>query len=516
MSRRRTENTGTWSLEKAEFKAWFRAASGSILFCKGIGEKQNPKSSSTPLHFIAREGLNEIWAQLLDAEQGSDAMTLLSLRDSCQRTVLHDACMGRNSPIAQQILQLNPGSIYDVDVDGATPLHLAANAGSLETIDVLLSANADLLCLDRCENTPFHRANIAAQKPASEILLREMFEVVDHPTELCTRRDKDFMGYTLLHQAAALGFEDEVGWLLDVGGADPYSLAYINTIPLHLAAAHGHVGVIQTFLKHLEVAKVQPDRLGSLPLHDAAKFGKAEACKLLVSAKPSDTIVRDLFNFTPLHWAVAGGHLEVVKMLLPLTEIALPSEVNVPRPVELAVLGNHLDVVKYLCKNLYQICEYETLSVTSLHIYTEDEFFDFVCIEGFDTAIHRDMLGVLCRIFGDFQATKGKLRAAQAWYDLRYVLIDGHQYNDGFATAFCDGCYQFFGWTEPRYRCLCGRYMCLTWPTSYGQCIRCYERFIHSSDSSPHNLFIRIPSVTPLPQLQEQLAKLRDALGSND
>lgn len=215
------------------------------------------------------------------------------------------------------------------------------------------------------------------------------------------------LGFTLLHHAAALGFEEGVTWLLYVGDADVYfQTETTGETSLHRAASGGHVNVIKILLKFVNITKIQ-DGYGCLPIHNAAKFGREEAVDLLISANSTDVSIRENIGFTPLHWAAAGGHTAIVQKLLPMTDL---SSVGVPTPDHLAMWGHNVEVLNQ-CYGL----------VIDTTVFTPERFYALVhgFKEPFETSLLAiEYLGWLCKCLGDRQIARDNLKAASAWFDL--------------------------------------------------------------------------------------------------
>jgi ankyrin repeat protein len=81
-------------------------------------------------------------------------------------------------------------------------------------------------------------------------------------------------GDTPLHQAAAIGHEETVRMLVELGG-DVHAQATDGRTPLHLAASRGHAETARRLVKMGGVALAQ-DALGNTLLHCAAGAGHVE------------------------------------------------------------------------------------------------------------------------------------------------------------------------------------------------------------------------------------------------
>ena len=148
---------------------------------------------------------------------------------------------------------------------GATPLHVAAEYGYSEIVEVLLEHGA----------TP----NI---------------------------RDKD--GRTPLHYAAMFGNSKVVEVLLE-HGADPNIRNKYGSTPLHYAAAFDYPKIVELLPKDLSDYDVTP-------LQGAVEFSYPEVVKLLLEHGANPNIQDYKYGWTPLHDAVNRCHDGVVRVLL--------------------------------------------------------------------------------------------------------------------------------------------------------------------------------------------------------
>ena len=119
------------------------------------------------------------------------------------------------------------------------------------------------------------------------------------------------MGTTACHEAASCGHREVVQWLLDQQ-ADPSTLDSQRCSPVHLAAIHGHVEVLQTLATVTDLD--QRHVHSSSALHQAAFGGHLAAVELLANGDATDAT--DALGQTALHYAALRGHREVMALLL--------------------------------------------------------------------------------------------------------------------------------------------------------------------------------------------------------
>ena len=112
--------------------------------------------------------------------------------------------------------------------DGSTPLHLAAAAGHLDTVRLLLD-KSDVDAEDKNGNTPVWAAFASSRSEVARFLLEEGEADVDASCE---------DGMTYLHQAAQRKSTDDAVWLLAHKASAKAKDKFADT-PLHAAAAAG-------------------------------------------------------------------------------------------------------------------------------------------------------------------------------------------------------------------------------------------------------------------------------------
>lgn len=105
---------------------------------------------------------------------------------------------------------------------------------------------------------------------------------------------KTLEGDTVLHIAAAEGFEDLVEYLLG-HYARPNPTDKVGRTPLHVAAAKGRLKICQLLVEHRAKIAVKDD-LGSTPIQNAADAGHKDVVKYLKAASGRWTAKR-LSNF---------------------------------------------------------------------------------------------------------------------------------------------------------------------------------------------------------------------------
>jgi energy-coupling factor transporter ATP-binding protein EcfA2 len=145
--------------------------------------------------------------------------------------------------------------------------------------------------------------------------------------------------YSIIHEAAALGYTETVQFLLDndlknqpatVSDKDERISESLNGwssdrlsdrserlygyTPIHWAAKHGHEATVQ-FLLARNASVNERTNEGAVALHKAARGGHETTVKLLLKEK-ANLNEKDNDGYTPLHEATQGGYLPTIKLLL--------------------------------------------------------------------------------------------------------------------------------------------------------------------------------------------------------
>jgi ankyrin repeat protein len=267
--------------------------------------------------------------------------------------------------------KLPPTCKHTKDVNGRTPLHLVAVAGSEADVRRVVELGADKDARDDKNQTPLHvaiaKGNLAVARAVIDLGANIEARTLDGWTPLAAaaryghaeivvalaqrgadKEARNSDGWTPLAIAARYGHAVAAETIIRLGankeaetsdGWTPLVLAarYGNTrvvetliklgvcadattsrgwLPLFQAASEGEEGTTRMLIKHGANTEVK-NLAGRTPLHGAASKGATAVVKALVELK-ADKEARDNFNGTPLHWAAAGGHTETVRALVRL------------------------------------------------------------------------------------------------------------------------------------------------------------------------------------------------------
>ena len=216
---------------------------------------------------------------------------------------LHFAVHSGEIPIVETLLKLdrvmnNPQQqlLNSKDKDGVTPLHVAACAGHVELVKLLMKSNCDLYCQDTNHEGALMLAVKHERADVVEAILREMQECASFGGGGdVVSKEKNALGITPLHWAAAHGKYGLVVMLVQLGGAELTTVNKLGMTALHYAALMGGHTPVAEFLLQQNIALADAtDMTGDTPLHCAAAGGRIGFIKLLFD-KFSVQIDQDFF-----------------------------------------------------------------------------------------------------------------------------------------------------------------------------------------------------------------------------
>jgi len=134
-------------------------------------------------------------------------------------------------------------------------LHGAVARGDVDGMRALIAADPDSVhATDKLGKTPLHFAVTFKQLDTMAVLLEADAEI----------EARDVTGMTPLHVAAMLGRRDAAAWLVD-RGADAGAVDDFGDTPIHTAALFGQGGIIAD-LSRRGASLTQPNAAGKTPI----------------------------------------------------------------------------------------------------------------------------------------------------------------------------------------------------------------------------------------------------------
>uniref|UniRef100_A0A2N9IHY9 MSP domain-containing protein n=1 Tax=Fagus sylvatica TaxID=28930 RepID=A0A2N9IHY9_FAGSY len=245
--------------------------------------------------------------------------------DNSVDRILHEAAATDRVDLMEVLFKLfGDSDVNSVDLDGRTPIHVAAVRGFVEVIRFCVSVGGKADVSDRNGWIPLHYAAAEGHLQAVEYLL-----------ECCNVK------YVVNNDgktAFALAVENGHFHLLD--------LLHLGDV-LHRAARVDDIHGMKTCLA--EGANVNGrDQNGWTPLHRAAFKGRIESVKLLLNHGAQVDVVDDA-GYTPLHCAIERGHVQVALLLISHGAKANVKSLKGVIPLNFDHFKNHPTVVHPLC-----------------------------------------------------------------------------------------------------------------------------------------------------------------------
>ncbi|MHA7877466.1 MAG: ankyrin repeat domain-containing protein [Bacteroidota bacterium] len=266
------------------------------------GALEGPEDQDLTLHTVARDGNVNLIRHFLDL--GED----INARDSQGDTPLHIAVRYRQEAAIRLLLAQGANVATRVYSTERTPLHIAAENGHEDVIEVLLdprwNPRADINARDSAGRTPLHVAVTRSHHNVICLLLGRGGSL--------EAQDND--GWRPLHYATFSGNDSTVRLLL-ARQAEVDIRENNGATPLHIAASYGRDEIIQLLLDH-EAPINTPDEHGRTPLDSAASHGKLKATALLLERgavfNTNDEALRQEIESL----VAAGNHEEAAGLLI--------------------------------------------------------------------------------------------------------------------------------------------------------------------------------------------------------
>ena len=354
----------------------------------GVNLNAQDEEGLTAMHWASREG-HLAFVDFL-CERGAD----INLKSNEGQSALHEAVSRGQTSVVKLLLEHEATDIEQTGRYGLTPLICAAQCGHLTILDLLLKSDADLSAKSEQDYTALHHAAYHDKLDCVKLLLQNKAPIavrnqngyaplhlaalsgsnmcvkylVDAGAPLEARNAKE---YTALSTAASSGQSRVVELLLQAGA----NVDYIDgrdarTLPLYLAAIHGHNECVEVLLAAgapLEAVSIN----GCTALMEASFFGHSEIIKMLLSAGAKVDAHNN--GRTSLMYAAFCGHRTIIDLLLAAgavtgAKITKGAKTTIGNTVLFDVLWKHpddcnryacpfcsgretrKDIMKYLCE----------------------------------------------------------------------------------------------------------------------------------------------------------------------
>ncbi|OQR96508.1 hypothetical protein ACHHYP_15493 [Achlya hypogyna] len=318
-----------------------------LLVAHGAHLDQVSENAVFPLRIAAQEGHSAVVQYLVPLLDDVD-------RRNCHGdTALYMAAQNQHTEIVRCLCA--KANVNLAMEDGSTSLWRACLDGSVDIVDILLDAGADVNMPSFDGNRPLITA---AEKGHLEVVTRLLKET--HRLDL-NAQNQD--GKTALYQASCFGHAAICRALL-AAGADVSIATSKGVAPIVIAIVVQNIDIVELLLAHVDI---NAPLLGASLLFMAVQRRSVAIVELLVRhGADVDAIAEN--GQTPLVAAAHMGALEIVRALLPFVR-----DVDAPyrdgyTALSVAVEQGHLPVVRALADGGANLLQVTAIGLTLLHI----------------------------------------------------------------------------------------------------------------------------------------------------
>lgn len=261
------------------------------------------------------------------AAAGHPKCTNLMIHEGADVNAIATATPDYLEKLAKMIEEGTVDPNEDPHVDGVTGVHVAAEEGHLECVNLLIEAGADVTVLDEEERTPLL---LAVKGNYGEVASALVKAGADPNTPYI---DEEGESHNLLMDSIIVENAD-FALLLIEHGADLYYKDDHKVTTLLQAAHRGITNVTEALLdKHASSPKAGEENWvddasdeGVTPLLAAASEGHVAILKKLLSTGKADVNAKDKENTNSLMAAAARGHLGCIQLLIKVDGIDVNSQ----------------------------------------------------------------------------------------------------------------------------------------------------------------------------------------------
>ncbi|KAM6961524.1 ankyrin repeat and SOCS box protein 15b [Tautogolabrus adspersus] len=300
-----------------------------------------------------KESNNEEFVKIMEAIHTGDVCALQVLsgctsafreRDSRGQLPLHAAAVQPQQEILHVVLQVLTSTdltLEEQTEDGDTCLTLAAEAGLVENVKILLQHRA----------SP-HNTNSRNESPLLIAVRQKSYDMV--LTLIMGGAFVEQVGrtkWTATHEAAKVGCP-AVLMLLLRHGAKVTARDSQGVTPLGIAAEYGNAEALEILIHHGGDVNAQASN-GDTVLYDAAGNGNLDCIKLLLEHNANPNVASYACQL-PIHRAAYEGHILALRTLIPITTkkaIRLSGQ----NPVHSAADGGQVECLKLLLQKGYDV-----------------------------------------------------------------------------------------------------------------------------------------------------------------
>lgn len=271
---------------------------------------RTPRTDFGPSLILAMSGVSGAKVKTLQMllDYGAD----LYLRDRHWETALHHAAKRGDHACVEALLR--KGDFADApDVHGVLPLHLAAGAGSLPCVELLVGATTGgINVFDAARHTPLYYALQSSSCNPLTGFLEKLLELGANVHVI------DENGEMPLHKVVRYENRAALSLFLFKASSDPNSANDDGDFPLHIAIGSSSSDIVSLLLEADANPNVR-NRDQDAPLHHAAYFAKGNKMDAIIDLllkKGARANARNADGKTPLHLWASEGSVQAVSLLL--------------------------------------------------------------------------------------------------------------------------------------------------------------------------------------------------------
>ncbi|ONI13116.1 hypothetical protein PRUPE_4G203600 [Prunus persica] len=285
----------------------------------------------------------------------NDDPTLLYQLTPRENTALHIAVQFGHKNVTAEIYSRCMSLVSRPNLDGDTPLHVAARVGCFSIVNYLvretlsmsqadfenanISMTETLRIRNRGNNTVLHEAVRNGHTKVAEFLLKM------DPKLACFQNEA---GESPLYLAAREGLLDILNQILQSSPSSAHGGSDGQTA-LHAAVVERHFDVMESLLRFKQQLIKQADHQGKTPLYYAASLGDHKTVQRLLELDISIAYVLNKQGYSPIHVAASKGYTNVIREIVghcpDSGELVDPYGRNA---LHIAIFNGQTEVVRYI------------------------------------------------------------------------------------------------------------------------------------------------------------------------
>ncbi|GFQ74066.1 ankyrin-3 [Trichonephila clavata] len=303
----------------------------------------------TPLHIAINNDSKKTVKYLLKY------LSDIVIEDALAHSLLKSSILKGNIEAAKIFLQRNINIVTNLSQGGYTALHLAAENGQVNFVNMLIRKKEDVESQTDLNDTPLHLAALYGHLEVVKTLILRGADI----------NARSMADETPLHCAAQNGNMEIVKILLD-HKAELNALDISFQVPLSDAARNGHVAIGEFLLRNKALVNISTENI-STPLHFAAENGHYEFVQLLLSHGALIDYKND-HKKTALHYSVGKDHLTIVKLLVESGANIEIKDFNEYTPLFIAAAQGLYEITEFLIAKGADIHSKNASGATALHV----------------------------------------------------------------------------------------------------------------------------------------------------